>query len=101
MLIKYFGKGRKRRGVFIGLPVDNNKVIVGYSLCKLSADKFSKEFGKKLAVKRARTGRKLTVPRSMETEFKRFIDRCKRYYKDTEIATEFSFKSRKNMIENH
>ena len=89
MIVKYFkrGKSHTRKGVMVAVPADG-VVTFGYSLCHTKLDKFDKEFGKNIAIRRAATalaGRVLNIPDSMKKEFEQFKLRCKKYYKQLTV----------------
>lgn len=102
MLIEYKRKGkprtkkgklgtanaRTRKGIMIAFPDEEKRAInFGFSLCcfrknEEDVDDFNVEFGTKLAIKRAlSTDRPLCIPCSMAKQFKRFVEKCCRYYK--------------------
>lgn len=62
------------------------KVLVGWSKCKLTVDKFDADRGMEIASARidahlAKEREKHDVPPSMVDEVKEFKERCKRYFK--------------------
>jgi hypothetical protein len=102
MLIEYKRKGRPRtkkgkmgtanartrKGIMIAFPDDEKRAInFGFSLCCFrkddkDVDEFDIDFGTKLAIERAlSTERPLYIPCSMAKQFKRFVEKCCRYYK--------------------
>ena len=102
-LLCYFRKGSSKRkvGVMIAIPVieenqNNNEtqcsttVKFGYSLCRTSLDNFDRELGKKIAINRALSKKKVCIPSSMIKAFKKFRERCCRYYKQFEVEELFA-----------
>ena len=102
MLIEYKRKGRKRtksgkmgsanartrKGIMVAFPDEEKGVInFGFSLCcfrqkKKPVDEFDVEFGVKLAIERALSiDRPLCIPCSMAKDFKKFVNKCIKYYK--------------------
>ncbi len=90
MIIQYVRKGKARikKGVMVAIPdEEDNKIRFGYTLCcfkkdKKKVDEFDVGFGKGVAIDRAMIdGRPLVIPFSMAKQFARFVERCKKYYK--------------------
>jgi len=84
MLIKYIRKGKKKKGVVVAVPVNEDKVKFGWSMCH-RRDKFDKDFGKKIAIERALCNRSITAPKSIKKDLEGFIARATRYYKDKSV----------------
>ena len=83
-------KDRQKIGVLIACQIDG-KIRFGWSLC-CKKDKFDKYRGIEIAYGRASRTCYLTIPPSIMYSFINFISRCKRYYKDKEIATSYFIK---------
>lgn len=86
-LLEYVRKNnRDKKGVLIAVKHNDNKVVIGWSLCS-SLDNFDKYFGQEIAYER---GCKRfhddchfeDVPPSITEQLDNFIDRCKKYFKD-------------------
>lgn len=89
-LIEYVRKNnRDKKGVLIAIKHDDNKVVIGWSLC-CSLDNFDKYFGQEIAYER---GCKRfydethfeDIPPSITEKLDIFIDRCKKYFKECEF----------------
>jgi len=92
MIVQYIRKGKKRikKGTMVAIPSrEENKIYFGYSLCNLKKDKFNKDFGKAIAIDRAVIdNRPLIIPLSIQNVFAKFVDRCKKYYKQIDSDIE-------------
>ena len=82
------GNARTKKGIMIAFPDEEKRAInFGFSLCcfrknEEDVDDFDTNFGTKLAIERAlSTDRPLCIPCSMAKQFKRFVEKCCRYYK--------------------
>jgi hypothetical protein len=94
-LLQYVRKGsqRVRAGVLLARKVKKNKkvkVLVGWSKCKLTVDKFDPVRGKEIAegrIQRRLEGDKGKgkVPHSIKDKVKEFVERAKRYYKTENV----------------
>lgn len=83
---------RARKGFMIALPIDDDKVRIGWSLCNFSmGDEFG-ELGESIAIERAVEGSRVPPAASMIKPLEKFINRAKRYYKDREIEVTFPIK---------
>lgn len=108
------GKGnqpRQKKGVMIAAidPMDNERVIIGFSLCHLQFDDFDainwgmkkeKDFGKKVAFRRALKWKDrvealvysdkkeenldttVYIPQTVHESLAKFVQGCYKYYKD-------------------
>lgn len=81
------GGQRVKAGVMIARKVkrkDRKEVLVGWSKCKLSADKFDPQRGREIAEARIeariKKGRKTKAPPSIKDDLKKFMERCERYF---------------------
>jgi len=80
---------RARKGFMIAVPIDDDKVRIGWSLCNFSmGDEFG-DLGISIAVDRAVNGSKRVPAASMIKPLEKFISRAKRYYKDREVQVTF------------
>jgi hypothetical protein len=98
-LLQYLRKKRAGQNAKIGILVakkvknkkGKNKVLVGWSKCKLTADVFDKEIGMQIAegriASRVAKGKKAKekVPPSIKPQLDAFVERCKLYFKTTEV----------------
>jgi len=78
-------KGRKV-GILVGrlskITHETGKIKIGWSRVNRNAgDKFDREFGMELALKRTAARQMVKCPQSMEYDVFRFAKRCKRYFK--------------------
>lgn len=80
---------RTKKGVMIAVPVDYDKIRIGWSLCNFSMEDEFTDLGMKIAIERAETSSTLTPAQSMVEELKKFIGRVKTYYKDKEVEVTF------------
>jgi len=90
--------GKKKVGMLVAgvHPEEKNKVVVGYSLCHKKYDEFDKigfkrvpGHGRAMAVTRAvrwNNAYYVNVPPSIHGDFFKFVERCKKYYKDKELV---------------
>lgn len=113
--IRVSKKDRRKHGLFIAEKIDE-KISIGYSLCHLAVDDFNYDRAKKIAHERVLKWNKNTrtcvlgpstgcefetkndfkknreyklctaVPQSIIPDFKRFVDRCKKYFKTNKKA---------------
>lgn len=80
---------RAKKGIMVAVPVDEDKVRIGWSLCNFTmGDEFNK-LGEDIAISRAITESKLVPAASMIKPLERFIARAGRYYKDREVQITF------------
>ena len=92
-LRKQRGGKRVKSGVLLAKKVKTskgkNKVIVGWSKCKLTVDKFDRQLGLEIAEgridNRKDKEKKTKVPPSIKEQVKEFVDRCKSYFKTKEV----------------
>lgn len=94
-LLQYVRKGsqRVRAGVLVARKFKKNKkikVFVGWSKCKLAADKFDASRGKEIAegrIQQRLDGRKSKskVPHSIKGKVEEFVERAKRYFKTENV----------------
>ena len=80
---------RNRKGVMIAIPVDYDKIRIGWSLCNFSMEDEFSDLGMKIAIERAETSSTLPPAQSMVEDLKKFIGRVKTYYKDKEVEVTF------------
>jgi len=86
MLVQYVTKSTKKKGVMVAIPI-NSAVRFGWAMCH-RRDKFNRELGKKIAMGRALCENKnYDLPASMKRDFKKFVNRAERYYKDKKIIS--------------
>ena len=82
----------KSKAMFVATKVDND-VLIGYSMCH-PRDNWNKCTAIEIAFHRAyawhRTKRDWKIPHSLKRDFVKFLSRCKRYYKDADIAIRLS-----------
>lgn len=80
------GSGRRKVGVMWADVNKDGELCIGMSKCHTRLDPFCPEFGKFIAEGRAWAWytRNSTpkIPHSCRDVFRRFVDRCVRYYKD-------------------
>jgi len=77
---RYIGN-REKRGVLIAKVCEEDTVRIGWSLCNIRAgDRFNK-VGLDIAINRA-TARPTEIPQSIRTQYKKFVERAEKYYKD-------------------
>jgi hypothetical protein len=112
MLIEYKRKGKPRtkegklgtanartkKGIMVAFPNEDEGIInFGFSLCCFrkngeNVDEFDIEFGKKMAIERAlSTDRPLCIPSSMTKQFKRFVEKCNKRYKQLSLKREIVY----------
>jgi hypothetical protein len=96
-LMEYLRKNRKgqrvKSGVLLAKKVKTKKgkrVLVGWSKCKLTVDKFNRERGIEIATGRIenrlkKKEKKTKVPPSIKEQVKVFAERCKVYFKTKEV----------------
>lgn len=97
-LVQYLRKKKAgqntKTGILVAKKVKNkkgkNKVLVGWSKCKLKADVFDKEIGMQIAEGRIasrieKKEKKTKVPPSIKEQLNEFVERCKVYYKTDEV----------------
>jgi len=80
---------RMKKGMMIALPIDDDKVRIGWSLCNFTmGDKFN-DLGVSIAIDRAANGSRIVPAASMIKPLEKFIARAQRYYKDREVQVTF------------
>lgn len=80
---------RMKKGMMIAMPIDDDKVRIGWSLCNFAmGDKFG-DLGVSIAIDRAANGSRLVPAASMIKPLEKFIDRARRYYKDRKVHITF------------
>lgn len=89
---KQRGGKRVKAGVLLAKKVETSKgkkrVLVGWSKCKLTVDKFDRELGTQIAegrIDQRKKQKKTKVPPSMKEQVKEFVERCKVYFKTKEV----------------
>jgi len=96
VLLQYLRKRRNgaevRSGVLLAKKVKVKKgqrVLVGWSKCKLTVDKFNRELGMQIAEgridSRLNNVKKTKVPPSIKEQVDAFVKRCKVYFKTKEV----------------
>lgn len=89
-LVEYVRKNnREKKGVLLAVKHEDNKVVVGWSLC-CSLDGFNKYFGQEIAYERGckrfyDENHFEQIPPSIMEKLDNFIDRCKKYFKGCEF----------------
>lgn len=93
-LRKRRGGKRVKSGVLLATKVKNKKgkkrILVGWSKCKLTVDKFNREIGMQIAEGRIasrlnKEKKKTKVPPSIKEQVEEFVKRCEVYYKTKEV----------------
>ena len=97
-LMEYLRKTRKGQRVKSGILLakrvktkkGNKRVLIGWSKCKLTVDKFDRERGLEIASGRIqsrldKTAKKTKVPPSIQEQMDSFVKRCKTYFKTKEV----------------
>ena len=91
--------GKKKIGMLVaGIhPEEKDKVVVGFSLCHKKYDQFDKigfkkvpGHGKHMAAIRAvrwNDAEYIDIPPSIHDDLCKFVERCKKYYKDKDLVT--------------
>jgi hypothetical protein len=80
---------KTKKGIMLAVPIDDNTVRIGWSLCNFKmGDKFS-DLGEKIAIERAQTASEVAPAHSMVEELIKFIERARAYYKDKEVEVTF------------
>lgn len=78
-------KNRRIVGVFTTSCIDKDTVGVGWALCNRN-DIFDKEKGLSIAKGRAFKKSLAPIPTSITANYIKFMNRCRRYYQDKDIA---------------
>lgn len=78
-----------RKGVLIAVPVSDDRVRIGWSLCNFSMEDEFTDLGMKIAIERAETSSTVPPAHSIMEELKKFIQRARTYYKDKEVEITF------------
>jgi hypothetical protein len=74
-------KNRQRIGLLVAIGEDHTKIRIGWSLCNIRKDNFDPILAERIAYGRASEGRgKDTLPRSIEVQYGRFVQRTQRYF---------------------
>lgn len=93
-LRKNRGGKRVKSGVLLATKVKTKKgkkrILVGWSKCKLTVDKFNREIGMQIAEGRIKsrlekTDKKTKLPHSIKEQVEEFVKRCQVYYKTKEV----------------
>lgn len=99
-LLQYLRKKRAgqnaKTGILIAKKVKNkkgkNRVLVGWSKCKLKTDVFDREIGMQIAegriakrIEKGKKEKKEKLPPSIKEQVEEFVKRCKLYYKTDEV----------------
>jgi hypothetical protein len=88
-----YDKRRQLKGVWVASPTITNPAMVniGWSLCNTKlGDRFDKRRAFEIALGRAVKLSAAPIPASLEDGYKFFANRCKRYYKDKAIITDYN-----------
>ena len=87
-IIQKVVKNGRSKAMFVATKMDND-VLIGYSMCH-PRDKWDKFTAIKIAFRRAyvwyESKRDWKIPHSLKGDFIKFLNRCKRYYKDANIV---------------
>lgn len=87
---------RAKKGVMVAMPVSDEEVRIGWSLCALTkGDKFDPKLAIKIAVGRAEAGSTDYPADSMVKPLTKFVNRAKRYYKDKKVNCTFPLEAEK------
>ena len=86
MIYEYVKTNDQLTGVLLAKEIDGT-VWVSWSACNTKKDIFNKGFGIQLAETRLITGSKKELPYRFEGQYTRFIERCKRYFRTSNIRT--------------
>lgn len=93
-LRKQRGGKRVKSGVMLAKKVKSkkgkNRVLIGWSKCKLTVDKFDRQIGMQIAEGRIdsrleKKDKKTKVPPSIKGQVEQFVERCKVYFKTKEV----------------
>jgi hypothetical protein len=86
------GENGQHIGAVIALKVDETKVGVGWSLCKVKADRFDKKKALLIARGRAKLirGKRNRLPIAIKDGYKRMVSRSEKYFKGSTIMCEFA-----------
>jgi hypothetical protein len=97
-LMEYLRKRRNgqrvKSGVLLARRVKtkkgNKRVLIGWSKCKLTVDKFDRSMGVQIASGRIqsrldKTAKKTKIPPSIQEQVESFVKRCKTYFKTKEV----------------
>ena len=77
---RYVGS-REKKGVLIAKECEEDTVRIGWSLCNISAGDIFDKGGLDIAINRA-TSRPTKIPQSIRAQYKKFVERVEKYYKD-------------------
>lgn len=83
-LIQYVKKPNGVKKAVMFARKEGDTVSFGYSLCS-KRDTFKKDFGLHVASRRA-DKQEINIPASMSQNFRSFVDRAKRYFKDCKFG---------------
>jgi len=90
---------RVRKGMMVALPIDDDRVRIGWSLCNFSMGDAFGDLGPSIAIDRALTGSRLVPAASMTKPLEEFIARARRYYKDKEVEITFPLPAEEDQVE--
>ena len=79
-------KNRTRKGFLLAQKVNDKEVKVTWSLCHLSLDDFNPEFARHLTTARIAKGHAPPVPESIKEDFEVFVERTKKYFKNSAVV---------------
>lgn len=86
-ICEYVRKGGKKVGLLVACRF-YNQVVIGFSLCR-KTDLFDKNKAEHLAwdriACRRNAKRQLQCPQSLQEPMRKFLERCRKYYKDAYI----------------
>lgn len=86
-IIAYVRKGSKRIGVMVAHKAEDGSVVIATSKWKRSSDNYNPEFGREVAIQRAKKGHTKTLMAfSMIEHVAKFTDRAKRYFKTDTVT---------------
>ena len=85
-ITKGTGSRKRKVGVLVG-EMRNQTVFIGWSRANENmGDKFDKDYGMKLAIERLKAKQMVPIPRSIFVNVLNFSNRCRRYFKDSEVT---------------
>ena len=89
-LIEYI---KNRKGNRIGVVVASvgphegqDQIVIGWSLCKVSKDKFDQDRALTIARGRAKTGTSANIPQTVMPYFNHMLERSAKYFKGKEVS---------------
>lgn len=90
MIFEYVRRNISKRNMKVGILVaqkfEDGQVAISWSKCHTGKDQFDNLIAMSIAEYRFNHGCTAVVPRSMEKDIERFIDRSKRYFKTDNIV---------------